>query len=152
MLSHSSRVWLFATLWTVGASDHGVLQARILEQVAMLSSRGSSPLPHPGIKPEFLAYPALVGGFFITEPPGKPHLPSCLISNTFDAWVHIYEVAEWSHGYGLWPRNGARLDVSFYSSVYFYYCLWFIRTMFQPVVQWHCSCTWKLLQILGSML
>ena len=27
-------------------------------------------LPHPGIKP---ASPALTGGFFITEPPGKPH-------------------------------------------------------------------------------
>ena len=28
-------------------------------------------LPHPGIKPTF---PALAGGFFTTEPPGKPHL------------------------------------------------------------------------------
>ena len=27
-------------------------------------------LPHPEIKPEF---PALAGGFFATEPPGKPH-------------------------------------------------------------------------------
>ena len=28
-------------------------------------------LPHPEIKPEL---PALVGGFFATEPPGKPHM------------------------------------------------------------------------------
>ena len=27
-------------------------------------------LPDPGIKPRF---PALAGGFFTTEPPGKPH-------------------------------------------------------------------------------
>ena len=42
VLSHFSCVQLFATLWTVGASVHGILQARILEWVAMLSSRGFS--------------------------------------------------------------------------------------------------------------
>ena len=44
MLSHFSYVWLFMTLWTVGppsSSDHGILQARILEWVAILSSSGS---------------------------------------------------------------------------------------------------------------
>ena len=29
-------------------------------------------LPDPGIKPESLTSPALAGGFFTTEPPGKP--------------------------------------------------------------------------------
>jgi len=29
-------------------------------------------LPDPGIKPSSLMFPALVGEFFITEPPGKP--------------------------------------------------------------------------------
>ena len=29
-------------------------------------------LPGPGIKPTSLASPALAGGFFTTEPPGKP--------------------------------------------------------------------------------
>ena len=29
-------------------------------------------LPNPGIKPTFPESPALVGRFFITEPPGKP--------------------------------------------------------------------------------
>ena len=40
--SHFSRVRLFATLWIVawlGSSDHGILQARILEWVAISSSR-----------------------------------------------------------------------------------------------------------------
>ena len=40
-----SRVWLSATTWTIynspGSSVHGILQARILEWVAMPSSRGS---------------------------------------------------------------------------------------------------------------
>ena len=39
-----------------GSSVHGVLQARILEQAAMPSSRGSSP--------EYFMPPALAGGFF----------------------------------------------------------------------------------------
>ena len=31
-------------------------------------------LPHPGIKPEFLASPALAGRFFITVPHEKPNV------------------------------------------------------------------------------
>ena len=41
-----------------------ILQARILERVAMPSSRG---LSHPGIKPAALKSPALAGGFFTTR-------------------------------------------------------------------------------------
>ena len=43
------------------------VQARILECVAISFSRGSS---ESGIKS---TSPALAGGFFTTEPPGKPH-------------------------------------------------------------------------------
>ena len=68
MLSRFSRVWLFATLWTVcslpGSFIHGVLQARILEWVAISSSWGSS---HPGTKPTSLMSPALAGRFFTTS-------------------------------------------------------------------------------------
>ena len=52
-----------------GSSVHGILQARILEWVAMPSSRGFS---NPGIEPASLACPALAGGFFTTVSPGKP--------------------------------------------------------------------------------
>ena len=45
-VSHLSRVGLFATSWTAGhqapSSVHGISQARIMEWVAVLSSRGSS--------------------------------------------------------------------------------------------------------------
>ena len=34
-------------------------------------------LPHPGIKPESPMSPALAGGFFTTEPPGKPTEALC---------------------------------------------------------------------------
>ena len=45
MLSHFSHVPFFVTPWTIalpGSSVQGILPARILEWVAMLSSRGSS--------------------------------------------------------------------------------------------------------------
>ena len=50
-----------------GSSVHGILQARILEWVAISSSRGSS---YQGMEP---ACATLTGGFFTAEPPGKPH-------------------------------------------------------------------------------
>ena len=54
----------------LGPSVRGISQARILEWVATSYSRD---LPNPGIEPVSLVSPALAGGFFTTEPPGKPH-------------------------------------------------------------------------------
>jgi len=56
---------------TVGfqALVHGILQARILEWVAISFSRGFS---RPGIKPKSPAYPALAGIFLTTEPSQLP--------------------------------------------------------------------------------
>ena len=53
----------------LGSSVHGIFHARILEWVAISSSRGSS---HPGMEAASLASPALAGRFFTTGPPGKP--------------------------------------------------------------------------------
>ena len=47
------------------SSVHGILEARILEWVAMPSSRG---LPNPGIKPRS---PTLQADLLPSEPPGK---------------------------------------------------------------------------------
>ena len=47
------------------SSVHGILQARILEWIAISFSRG---LPDPGIKP---VSPVLAGKFFTTKVPGK---------------------------------------------------------------------------------
>ena len=63
------------TLWDpmycspTGSSVHGILQARILEWAAISSSRGSF---QPRIEPLSHVSPALAGGFFTAEPPGKP--------------------------------------------------------------------------------
>ena len=50
-----------------GSSVHGISQARILESVAISSSRGSFPL---GIKLASLVFPVLAGSFFTTKPEG----------------------------------------------------------------------------------
>ena len=47
-----------------GSSVHGILQARLLEWLAVPSSRRS---PDPGIEPTSLMFPALAGGFFTTN-------------------------------------------------------------------------------------
>ena len=54
-----------------GSSGHGIFKTRILEWVAIYSSRY---LPHSGIELASLASPALAGGFFTTEPRGKPKM------------------------------------------------------------------------------
>ena len=53
-----------------GSSVHGISQARRLEWVPFLSP---GDLPYSGIEP---GSPALAGGFFTTEPSGKPNLCS----------------------------------------------------------------------------
>ena len=54
-----------------GSSDQGILQARILEWVAMSSSRGSS---QPGTKPMYLMSPALQECSLPLAPHGEPLL------------------------------------------------------------------------------
>ena len=71
-----SHVQLFATLWTVAHQAHlpmGLSQVRILDWVAMPSSRGSS---WPRDQTASLMSPALAGMLFTTTPPGKPTLGS----------------------------------------------------------------------------
>ena len=63
---------LFATLWTVAHQaplSMGILQARMLEWVAMPSSRGSSP---PRDRTRVSCGSRTAGRFFTAEPLGKP--------------------------------------------------------------------------------
>ena len=68
-----SCVRILATLWAVTCQTPlsvGILQARILEWVAMPFSRG---LPNSGIKPASLMSPALAGRFFTTRATWEGH-------------------------------------------------------------------------------
>ena len=114
------------------SSIHGILQARILEWVAISSSRGSSwprdrtwvsriggrcfslwatrkPLqfPYPGYIPDPGIEPTsstLAGGFFTTEPPGKPN--GILLSHRNEwIWVSWTEVDEPRACYTEWNKS-----------------------------------------------
>ena len=68
-VAHALCCALFATPWTVALQaplSMGILQARILEWVAMPSSRGSS---HPRDQTQVSC---IAGGFFTIWAPGKP--------------------------------------------------------------------------------
>ena len=61
-------VQLFATLWTVACQAPLSMGLFRQEYWSWLPFPSPGDLPDPGIEPVF---PALAGGFFTTEPPGK---------------------------------------------------------------------------------
>ena len=67
-----------------GSSIYGILQARILESVAISFSRGSFwPRDQNCISCDF----CIAGRFFITEPPGKPLKPRLLVPHPQACWL-----------------------------------------------------------------
>ena len=77
MLWHSVELDSSETLWTVGFFQQ--------EYWSGLPFPPSGDLPDPGIKPLFPVGPALAGGFFTTESPGKPEIDCLDGINTKDA-------------------------------------------------------------------
>ena len=75
--SHFSRVWLFATLWTVACQAPPSVVFSRQEYWSGLPFPSSADLPYPGIEPgnlpgpwiepRSLMSPALAGGFFTTR-------------------------------------------------------------------------------------
>ena len=64
-----SRVQLFVTTWTVACQAPLSVEFSRQEYYSGLPFPLPGSLPDPEIEP---ASPALAGGFFTTEPPGKP--------------------------------------------------------------------------------
>ena len=94
VLSCFSRVWLFATLWTVACQaplSTGTLQARIYW--SGLPCPPPEDLPDPGTEPASLLSLALAGGFFTTnstwEAPGLSVLMTKLFSLYLNKWYHV---------------------------------------------------------------
>ena len=85
---------LCLTLWDPmgdsppGSSVLGILQARILESVTISSSRGPS-------QPRESCVPRVAGGFFSTEPPGKPaHMHTDMLKHVY-AYLHEFMDILW---------------------------------------------------------
>ena len=64
-----------------GPSVCGILQARILEWVAVPSSRASS---RPRYQTHISCVSCITGGFFTTEPLEKPHFATCYPAYYFE--------------------------------------------------------------------
>ena len=81
-----SRVQLFATPWIV--DNEAPLSIGFSRQVYWSGLPFPTPgdLPHPWVKSECPASPAVAGGFFTTEPPGKP---SCSVLLYFSRYYIV---------------------------------------------------------------
>ena len=73
LFSHLVRSNCFATPQTIAHQAPQSMDFSRHEYWSGLPFASAGQLPDPGIKP---ASPALAGGFFTTEPPGKPKRPS----------------------------------------------------------------------------
>ena len=69
-----SYVQFFVTPWSVARHTSLSMEFSRQEYWSGLPFATPEDLPNPGIKPTSLASPALAGGFFITAPPGNPHV------------------------------------------------------------------------------
>ena len=67
-----------------GSSVHGISQTRILSG---LPFPAPGVLPNPGMEPSTLESPALEGGFFTAEPPGKPVLCIVVAQSVSPVWL-----------------------------------------------------------------
>ena len=77
------KSWCYCCLVTKSRLTHDAMDCTRQARLAMgfpreeywsgLSFPAPGDLPDTGIKPKSLGSPALVGGFFTTEPPGKPY-------------------------------------------------------------------------------
>ena len=72
MLSHSVVSDSFEIPWAVAHHTPLFIGFSRQEYWSGLPIPSPGNLPNPGIKPESSVAPALAGGFFTTEPPGKP--------------------------------------------------------------------------------
>ena len=73
----------------LGYSVHGIFQARILERVAISSSRD---LPNPGVE---AGSPALQADSLLTELPGKPNYVYICIEKELEKYKMLIVVLGW---------------------------------------------------------
>ena len=134
MLSCFSHVQFFATPWTV--AHQTPLSIGFSRQVYWSGLPFPIPggLPHPWVKSECPASPAFAGGFFTTEPPGKP---SCSVLLYFSRYYIRYPQI-------LNPFKISTLNVSFIvvvvAAVVFFYLIFLNFILFLNFTILYCFC------------
>ena len=78
-----SHVRLFVAPWTVAHQAPLSMGFPRQKYWSGLPSPPPGDLPDPGIKPASSVSPALAGGFFTNEPPGKPYIQHALILTNY---------------------------------------------------------------------
>ena len=82
-----SCIWLFETPWTVARQAPPSMKFSRQEYWSGLPFLTPGDLLDPKIKPMSLECPALAGGFFTTEPPGKHFLSKyCRVYHPWHCW------------------------------------------------------------------
>ena len=114
-----------------GSSVHGISQARILRWVAISFPKGSS-WPR-----DQTASPILAGGFFTTEPPGKPclldthslyiHDILCVTGITVISRQEIHLCRGNKHGYLAFQSSDCTQTLKFWDSQGFKQNLWWVH-------------------------
>ena len=79
-----SLAWLFATSWTVAHQTPLFTESSRQEYLCGLPFPSPGDLPDPGTESVSLAFPALAGGFFTTEPPENCYI--LIISCSVSQW------------------------------------------------------------------
>ena len=91
-----NHVWVFCDPMDCspqGPSVHGISQ-EYWDYWSGLLFPSPEDLPNPGIKLTSLASTALAGGFFTTEPPGKPYLINPYLINPFESYTTLMSNVE----------------------------------------------------------
>ena len=104
MLSHFSRVWLFANLWTVARQALLSMGFSRREHWNGLPCHPPGDLPDPGIQPTSLVSPALAGGFSTTNTAWEVQF-SQYVCTKYWRWLGFIPLNQWSLTF-LAPERG----------------------------------------------
>ena len=115
-LSHSVVFGSFEIPWAVAHQAPLFIGFSRQEYWSGLPIPSPGNLPDPGIKPESSVAPALAGGFFTTEPPGKP-FGMCVqslmpLSPQVDVYRYAQNMGNPEAMFHMIPFSRTQLDLS----------------------------------------
>ena len=123
-----------------GSFVHGISQQ---EYWSRLPFPPPGDLPYPGIKPMTPMFPTLAGGFFTTEPLGKPHQLYRNIRDQKNVTLHMEENSCLTHSYTPHLRQPV-LKVWWYQNsetqLWLSYSNWCNSAVTRERVLWTLSC------------